>query len=313
MVAWLGTWPGVWLAAPLIAWDTVLVPPLHFLIYGILAPLVFAAILAADLELAWPGSLHLRHALARAGFQRVGDPPRFATEPGFRVRCVVGALVAVAMWCLAMTLWLAGYLRGMVGPSLDASRASPRIVLIFVFTLILGGACGYEWVARMRQARDAAASLAVIAVSMSLTGTILFFYIVEAGLRDWFLALALGVVLGELAAAAHQPGLLLEGLFAVLFIAPPLPPEPIEADFPPIDTVDADAWHAGEVPPGGWGEGSEQDVWQPQAGYPTQNPRALIGVGSSSEPASEERGERRADEGHPAGGDETPGQRAQHS
>jgi hypothetical protein len=144
----------------------------------------------------------------------------------------------------------------------------------------------------MRQARNAAASLAVIAISMSLAGTVLFFYIADPGLRDWFLALALGVVLGELAAAAQRPGLLLEGLFAVLFVAPPLPAEPVETELPPLDTVDADAWHAAP-PRGTWVGDGQPDVWQPP-GNPAPAPRALIGAGSAGEPPAASADERLA-------------------
>ena len=286
----------VLLAVPLVVGDSGLAPPLHFIIYGILAPLVFVTILVAGVELAWPGSLRLQRLLALLHVLREGEPPPFATESGFRVRCTVGGLVGVTLWCVAITLWLAGYLRDATGPSLSIAQASPRHALIFFFTLLLGGAGGYEWVTRMRQARDAAASLAVIAISMSLAGTILFFYIADPGLRDWFLALALGVVLGELAAAAQSPGLVLEGLFAVLFVAPSLPAEPAETELPPLDTVDADAWHAAAPPRSAWYSADQPDVWQPPPNYPSQAPRALIGAGSSSEPASSNADDRRPGE-----------------
>lgn len=294
------------LAVPLVTGDAGLAPPLHFIIYGILGPLVFATILAVGIELSWPGSLRLRRLLGRVGMLREGDPPYFATEPGFRVRCAIGGVVAVTIWCVAITLWLAGYLRDATGPSLAISQASLRHELIFVFTLILGTVSGFEWVARMRQAESAAASLAVIAISMSLAGTLLFFYIADPGLRDWFLVLALGVVLGELAAAAQRTGSLPEGLFAVLLVAPPQSAEPVETELPPLDTVDADAWHAAVPPRGPWTNDAPADVWQPPPGYPTQAPRALIGAGSSGESptAGEEdhpTGEIRASDGDSSG------------
>ena len=295
------------LAAPLIAWDMALVPPLRFLIYDILAPLVFMTVLIAGFELAWPGSLRLRRMLTLLGALRIGDPPSFTEEPGFRTRCAVGGLVAASMWSLAITLWLAGYLHGVNGPSLAISQASPRHVLVFLFTLILGGALGYEWIDRMRRVRDAAASLAVIAVSMSVAGTVLFFYIVEPGLRDWFLALALGIVLGELTAAAQHPHLLQEGLFAALFVAPSLPAAPAEVDFPPADTVDADAWHADAQHNTSWAGSAEQDVWQPPPDYVNHGPRALIGVGSSSVSPPDEPADQHNDEGHAADDGEAAG------
>jgi hypothetical protein len=71
----------------------------------------------------------------------------------------------------------------------------------------------------MRQAGKARTSLSVLAISMSLAGTVLFFYLVQPNLRDILLVLALGTFSGELAAAAQHPMFLSEGLFAELFVS----------------------------------------------------------------------------------------------
>jgi hypothetical protein len=202
--------------------NRVVVPALTLLIYGLLGPAVYLTIVVVGVELALPGGSRAREWLARRRSSTCPTTSSLATDPVFRIECVVAGFIALSTWSVVITAWLAGYLRSVHAPQLAISQYSSRHVAIFVITLLIGVLGGFLWADGMRRAATARASLAVLAISMSLAGTLLFFYLVEPGLRDMLIVLSLGIFSGELAVAARYPTFLSEGLFAELFI----PPEP---------------------------------------------------------------------------------------
>ncbi len=237
------------LAAP--AWDHVIVPLFTFLIYGILGPAVYLLILIAGIDLAWPGGTSIRKAVSRrqhprttntsssssAAFEPPAESPTsagpidpagatsssssatlqpVATDPTGQIRRAIGGLIALAVLSTVITLWLAGYPADMRAPLLSTAFSTSTRMIFFLFMLVLGFAGGALWTTGMRTARTARAALIVLAVSMSLSSTLVFFYIVESGLRDLLLVIALGIFSGELYVAAQHPTLMSEGLFAEL-------------------------------------------------------------------------------------------------
>lgn len=233
-------------------WSTPIVPALTVLIYGILAPAVFLIILLIGVELAWPGGTKFRHVIYLAR----PVPPRAASRlraaPNFRTLCAVGGLIAVAVWSIVMTTWLAGYLRVSTAPQLAAAQATLSHLVTFLCVLAIGLYCGYAWARGMYLAENAQMSLRVIATSLSVAGTVLFFYMVEPLLHDLLLVVALGVFVGVLIVAARHPTLLSEGLFAELLTptyvtlpylaADDTPDVDLDHESDMTDTVDAAGW-----------------------------------------------------------------------
>jgi hypothetical protein len=251
-------------------WSTPIVPALTVLIYGILAPAVFLTILIIGVELAWPGGTKLRHVM----YMTRPVPPRAASrlraEPHFRTLCAVGGLIAVAVWSIVMTTWLAGYLRASSAPQLAAAQATTGNLIIFLIMLAIGLYGGYAWARGMYLATDAQTSMTVIATSLSLAGTVLFFYLVEPPLHDMLLVVALGVFVGVLTVAARHPTLLTEGLFAELltpnFVTLPY----LTAD----DGSDVDLDHEGEIT-----DTVDAAGWRTHPADGDISPQALIGAG----------------------------------
>jgi hypothetical protein len=200
--------------------DKVIVPTLTLLIYGLLGPAVYLTIVVVGVELAWPGGTRLRRWLQKHRSSECPTTSDLAADPIFRIECVVAGLMALSTWSVVITAWLAGYLRSVHAPQLAISQYSPRHVTDFVITLFIGVLGGFIWADGMRRAASARASLAVLSISMSLAGMLLFFYAVEPGLRDILIVLSLGIFSGELAVAARHPTFLSEGLFAELFSSP---------------------------------------------------------------------------------------------
>lgn len=258
-------------AAP--SWNSPIVPVLTVLIYGILAPAVFLLILITGVELAWPGGTRLRQLLRMARPLPSRATSRLRAEPHFRTLCTVGGLIAVAVLSVVMTAWLAGYWRTITAPQLAAANASPGNLLYFLFTLGAGLMGGFGWATGMRLARDARACLRILAISLSLSGTTLFFYLVEPVLHDTLLSLALGVFLGELTVAARHPTLLGEGLFAEL-----LTPDYMSLPFlASPDASDTDMDHGGEVTDAM--DTVDAAGWHTHSAGDEVAPRALIGAG----------------------------------
>lgn len=204
------------------SWGSLLILPLSFLIYVVLCPAIYLAILLFGIELALPRGTPVRALVRRRGEV---SPVKIAlsNDPTTRILSVVAGLFALAFWSTIVTFWLAGYLRNLPAPSLAASQATVLSAITFSVMLLVGLACGILWTTGVYSARTARASLTVLAISMSLSGTLLFFYIVEPNVRDVLLVLALGIFIGELAVAARHPTLMREGLFDVL--RSPLEPE----------------------------------------------------------------------------------------
>jgi hypothetical protein len=207
-------------AQPATGLDKVLVPTLTLLIYGLLGPAVYLTIVVVGVELAWPGGTRVRNWLQKHRSSECPTTSDLTADPVFRIECVVAGLIALSTWSVVITAWLAGYLRSVHAPQLAISQYSPRHVADFVITLLIGVLAGFIWADGMRRAASAQASLAVLSISMSLAGVLLFFYAVEPNLRDLLIVLALGTFSGELAVAARHPMFLTEGLFAELFIPP---------------------------------------------------------------------------------------------
>ncbi len=200
--------------------DRVIVPTLTLLIYGLLGPAVYLTIVLVGVELALPGGTRMRRWLQKHRTSECPTTSELAADPIFRIECVVAGLIALSTWSVVITAWLAGYLRSVRAPQLAISQYSPRHVADFVITLLIGVLGGFIWADGMRRAASPRASLAVLSISMSLAGTLLFFYALEPALRDILIVLSLGIFSGELAVAARHPTFLTEGLFAELFISP---------------------------------------------------------------------------------------------
>lgn len=250
--------------------ETLLVPPLRFIIYGVLGPLVYISVLVVGIELAWPGGTKARHWLLKRRTVERPASSSLSADSTFLFQCVVGGFIALAAWSLVITSWLAGYLHGARAPQLSAAQASPANAAIFVITLGIGLLGGYSWATGMRRTRTSQMALAVIAASMSVAGSLLFFYAVEDGMRDLLLVLALGVFVGELAVAAGHPMLLGEGLFAELLIRATAPDTSDEEGQP----GEGDVEPAGEWPDEHRGSADSHD--------------RFVGVGTTSQAPAEE-------------------------
>ncbi|HEX9055944.1 MAG TPA: hypothetical protein VF818_00290 [Ktedonobacterales bacterium] len=221
------------------AWQTIIIGPLTFLIYGILGPALYLLILIIGAELAWPGGTRLRQLIRNLTGMRVTSPT-LGSVSTTHILCVVGGFIAVAVWSAAVTTWLAGYLHSIPAPQLSMAQASTPHVAVFVITLLIGMALGYVWVDGMRRAATGNAYLAMIAIPMSTSGTLLFFYAMEPGVRDILLVLALGIFGGELAAVARHPTLMREGMVAELLSVPPSQLTLVEEAIIPAEDDDAD-------------------------------------------------------------------------
>jgi hypothetical protein len=231
------------------SWGSLLILPLTFLIYVLLSPAVYLTILLFGIELALP-----KGTPARALVRRRGEvsPVKIAlaNDPTTRILSVVAGLLALAFWSTVVTFWLSGYLRDLPAPSLAASQASTSHAVIFSIAFFAGLVGGILWTNGVRTAATARASLGVLSLSMSLSGTLLFFYIVEPSVRDVLLVVSLGVFTGELAVAARHPMLMREGLFDVL--RSPLEPE-TDDDTELSDMTDDDDDDSGRsARTGGW-------------------------------------------------------------
>ena len=245
-------------------WDSFVIVTLTILIYWILGPSVYLIMLLAGTELTWPRGTHLRPLLRRRG---VASPVKaaLAADPSARILRVVGGLFAVAVWASVVTLWLSNYLHDARAPQL--TKASPGNLIIFLIVFWLGWLAGYTWVAGMRLASTGQACLIVIALSMSTSGSLLFFYIVEPNLRDLLLVVALGMFAGELSAVARHPMFFYEGLFSVLLAH--------EEPLPVVETKHEETTH--EPPPN---TGSPQRLG-PAAAFMAARAR-LMGVTSGN-------------------------------
>lgn len=191
---------------------------LRGLMYVVVAPGVYVTILLVGIILTWPQETTIsRWLVAHAAiWRRTTD--RLSDDPAFRTMCAVAGLIAMTLVALVITVWLAGIPRELRGPALgDVGHALPP-TLAFTLAAVCGLVAGSQWVTRMRRANDIFSSLVVLATSMALTGTTIFFYMTEFGLHDILLILALGTMLGALITAARHPMLLHEGLFAELFV-----------------------------------------------------------------------------------------------
>lgn len=228
-------------------WDRLVVPLLTVLIYGFLGPAVYLIILAIGVDLAWPGGTHLREVVRRRGHARAGsglssDPSDVSAEspplasaaapsgdmsadadaadqapsadPTSHIRRAVGGLVALAVLSTVITIWLADYPAEIQAPPLSTAFATLHREIFFFLVLVIGFVAGFLWTTGMRTARTTRAALTVLALSMSLSSVLLFYYIVESGLRDLLLVVALGIFAGELYVAGQHPTLMSEGLFA---------------------------------------------------------------------------------------------------
>jgi hypothetical protein len=261
------------------AWETLIVGPLRFLIYGILAPAVYLVIVIIGIELAWPGRTKVRRML----WQRTGrQSPSSGLngDPTVPILCAVGGLIALAVWSAIVTTWLAGYLHAIPAPQLSVTHATKRSAAAFVAALVIGLGAGYAWLDGMRRASTARRCLAVLSISMSLAGTLLFFYALEASVRDILLALSLGIFGGELIVAARHPLLAREGLLAELVGASASQPAPegaadwsADSDNAAEGVADHDEAHwAPQTPAPQTGGVGEEPAPQPQSS------RTLIGA-----------------------------------
>lgn len=219
-------------------WGTLLFGPLHFLIYVVLGPLVYFTILLFGIEMAIPGGTPLRALVRRHG---AVSPVKIAlaNDPTTRLLSVVAGLLALAFWSAVVTAWLAGYLQGLRAPQLTASQATFTSTLIFLTTFVVGLILGDLWANGVRLAQTARASLAVLVPSMALSGTMLFFYIVEPSVEDVLLVAALGIFIGELSVAARHPTIFHEGLFDV--VRSPLQSDEAELAEDGEESADADS------------------------------------------------------------------------
>jgi hypothetical protein len=230
------------------SWGALLILPLSFLIYVVLCPAVYLTILLFGIELALPKGTPVRALVRRRG-EVSPIKIALANDPTTRILSVVAGLLALAFWSTVVTFWLAGYLRELPAPSLAASQASTTHSVIFSITFLVGLAAGIMWTNGVRTADTARACLAVLAISMSLSGTLLFFFIVEPSVRDVLLVVSLGVFTGELAVAARHPTLMREGLIDVL--RSPLEPGPDEvADLTDVSDDEDDDGRLART--GGW-------------------------------------------------------------
>ncbi|HEY7782550.1 MAG TPA: hypothetical protein VIC85_20320 [Ktedonobacterales bacterium] len=224
--------------------QNVITAPLSFVIYVILCPIIYLTILGACLQLAWPGGTKLRGVAKLPAVFRQPLAPRMSDDPTFRLLCAIGGLISLAVWSAVITNWLANQKIGFPKPSLyqPQSDDTKRFIAILIVGLIAGGA----WILAMRFARRPQMALVVIAVSMSVAGTLLFYYALESQMRDGLLVLSLGIFLGELITVAMKPSGLGEGLFAELLLAPGTADD---------EVVEEDA---GEPDP-------EDDPWRPRS------------------------------------------------
>jgi hypothetical protein len=219
--------------------------PLHFLIYVIMGPLVYFSILIFGIELAIPGGTPLRALVRRNG---AVSPVKLAlaNDPNTRLLSIVAVLFAVAFWSTVITAWLNKYFQTLVVPQLI--HPTPGSTLVFVTTFVIGLVAGDLWFTGIRLAQTARSSLGVLAISMALSGTLLFFYIVEPTLEDMLLVSALGIFIGELGVVARHPTLFHEGLFDVLR-------SPLESDLEEAAAADDEASEYTEddrPPTGAW-------------------------------------------------------------
>jgi hypothetical protein len=253
--------------------DRVIVPTLTLLIYGLLGPAVYLTIVLVGVELAWPSGTRMRRWLQKHRTSECPTTSDLAADPNFRIECVVAGLIALSMWSVVITAWLAGYLRSVHAPQLTISEYSPRHVADFVITLLIGVLSGFIWADGMRRAASPRASLAVLSISMSLAGTLLFFYALEPGLRDILIVLSLGIFSGELAVAARHPTFLTEGLFAELFIPPEYSDEEWQDEQAGVEAAEPQ-------------EGARTPGAAPAADGPAAAARSAPGSGDSASAAS---------------------------
>jgi hypothetical protein len=211
-------------------WSSLLIQPLHFVIYDLLGPFVYLLILLFGIELAIPGGTPVRALVRRTG---AVSPVKIAlaNDPQTRMLSTVAVLFALTAWATVITAWLNKYFQVISAPQL--ADPTPTNALIFLTTIVIGLVAGDLWVTGVRSAQTARASLGVLAISMALSGTILFFYVVEPKLQDLLLSAALGIFTGELGAVARHPTLFHEGLFDVLR-------SPLESDLDEADETSDD-------------------------------------------------------------------------
>jgi hypothetical protein len=215
-------------AQPSPSWLQVVERLLTLLIYGLLGPAVYLTIVVVGVDLAWPGGTRMRRWLQQRQPAEYATTLRLAEDPSFRVECAVAGLIAVSVWSVVITAWLAGYLHNVPGLQLappqhttiqhKTTQPATSPVFGFAITSILGLIGGYSWADGMRRAASAQASLAVLSISMSLAGALLFFYALEPSLRDVLLVLALATFSGALIVTSRHPTFVTEGLFTELFV-----------------------------------------------------------------------------------------------
>ena len=215
-------------AQPSPSWQRVIEQLLTLVIYGLLGPAVYLTIVLVGVELAWPGGTRMRRWLQQRRPAEYSTRSSLAEDPTFRVECAVAGLIALAVWSVVITAWLAGYLHNVQGLQLappphttiqhKTTQHATSPVIGFAITSILGLIGGYSWARGMRRAASARASLAVLSISMSLAGALLVFYALEPNIRDILLVLALATFSGELIVTGRHPTFVTEGLFAELFV-----------------------------------------------------------------------------------------------
>lgn len=220
--------------------------PLAIAVRVVLCPLIYLFILAVGTELAWPGRTKLGDFPKLPPIYRQAQGPRQSDDPTFRLQCGIGGLIALAVWSAVITNWLAT--KDIPIPQAQLSGSTDGDHVKLVGALIFGLIAGAAWVTAMRLARRPQVSLVVIAVSMSVTGSLLFYYAVDFQnhSRDVLLVLSLGIFLGQLITVAMNPATLGEGLFAELLLAP----EPAESEATEDDGGDSDP---------------EDDPWRPRS------------------------------------------------
>ena len=216
--------------------STVLFEVLRFVIYDVLGPSVYGLILIFGIEMAVPGGTPVRALFRRHG---AVSPVKLAlaNDPHTRTLSVVAVLLALSFWASVATAWLSGYWHHLPHPRLTNATVNDSV--IFAAVLVVGLIAGDLWARGVRSVKTARSSLGVLAISMALSGTLLFFYIVEPPLQDALLVASLGIFVGELGVAARHPSIFHEGLFDVLR-------SPLESDLEEEEEEGDDARDDGE-------------------------------------------------------------------